>query len=211
MSERPILFSGSMVRALLDGRKTQTRRIVKVPDTGPFGVWQPTTLGGHGVVAPFPAMTNRRTGRSVGCPYGAPGDKLWVRETWDFRPWAEADSPRNVRIAYGAGGDQRDAVAPDGWNPTLYGSARWRPSIHMPRWASRLTLDVTGVRVERVQDIIAADAIAEGFGGQEDAHEPCARDKFLATFYDLNKRAPRTENPWVWVIEFRKPEARDAE
>ena len=197
MKERPILFSGPMVRALLDGRKTQTRRIVKPqpergekyeaaePWLGDDGLWRWM----HGVVCR--EATARR------CPYGVPGDRLWVRETFSFAGgqgvWelSQAQSLGVERWLYRADGADAD---------------RWWPSIHMPRAASRLTLEVTGVRVERVQNISGADAIAEGFGGQEDAHEPSAREKFLSTFYDINKRASRTENPWVWVIEFKRLE-----
>lgn len=138
------------------------------------------------------------------CPYGQPGDRLWGRETWRV---ATAE-PGIEGVAYRA-----DFVG----NPQAARNVRWRPSIFMPRWASRITLEITGVRVERVQDISEADAVAEGiveFEGplyglpewKPEERQPTAREAFLHLFYGLRKRAPKTENPWVWVIEFKKLE-----
>lgn len=235
MTERPILFSGPMVRALLDDRKTQTRRIVK-PQPPPLCIYAMNGNGDKalcmqegGPIKPWfvpPRSTSADT--FVRCPYGVPGDRLWVRETWAaefnwpeehgntikwfhempaaFRGLSSLDRVYYAadRDAYATTADCTALVYAGPMDGDTKREVRWKPSIHMPRWASRLTLEVTGVRVERVQDISGADAIAEGFGGQVDAHEPCARDKFLSTFYDLNERAPRTENSWVWVIEFRR-------
>lgn len=173
MKERPILFSGPMVRALLAGTKTQTRRAVKFPHQNSLGVWEPTTVGGPGLyldkactkpanVPERAAMWHTRTADVVGCPYGAPGDRLWVRENGWERP---ERTPRMMR------------EGADTWAPYYYDADPWgeqdhadfkawgfkrRPSIHMPRWASRLTLEVTGIRVERLQAISVADAVAEG-------------------------------------------------
>lgn len=166
--ERPILFSGPMIRAILADRKTQTRRIVKVP-------------GGH--VFDFMDLTKPRAYR--------PGDRLWVRETW-----AKAGEVGD-RVEYRA-----DNPDPE--------SARWRPCIHMPRWASRITLEVTGVCIDRLQRISEADAKAEGVDPYE---QPCgpAHPHALA-FRELwdsfnGKRAPWASNPWVWVVSFKRLEA----
>ncbi len=150
MKERPILFSADIVRALLAGRKTQTRRPI-------------TTLYGHReFVLPFErrivptqelikfALERGESPASLHkyCPLGQPGDWLWVRETWDFVPWDDNKGEnRTVIVCYAADGDQsRPIGVPDNWHPMLYNYQRWRPSIHMPRWASRLTLEVTRVR-----------------------------------------------------------------
>lgn len=140
---RPILFSAPMVRALLDGSKTQTRRAVNIPEKkgNNLGTWEGTTVGGKGCYfkdgSPSPecaAMWHTRTGYCFTNPYGKPGDLLWVRETALFGP---------DRVAYCA---DNPTIAPgervDGWG-------RKRPGIHMPRWASRLTLEITNVRVEQ--------------------------------------------------------------
>ena len=179
MNEKPILFNGEMVRAILGGRKTQTRRVVK--DQGRV----PTVLQSDG---------NRLLPKHVPdwftdyCPYGGHGDRLWVRET-HWRAEGEGTGGK-VRFL------QYKATSPD--DPPL--GDRWRPSIHMPRWASRITLEVTGVRVERVQDISNEDVHAEGFA-------PWG-DKYLS-FADLwdsinaNRGYGWDANPWVWVVEFK--------
>lgn len=157
MKERPILFSGPMVRAIREARKTQTRRVVKEIDPDEF------------------VSSNEADNLALCCPYGAVGDRLWVRETWQGN---QGD------IRYGADGD------------SLHGYNGWRPSIFMPRWASRITLEVTGVRVERVQEISEEDAQAEGV-----AH----RCDYKVVWDAINgKKYPWSSNPWVWVIEFKR-------
>lgn len=207
---RPILFSGPMVRAILDGRKTQTRRAVKdVPDwclsgdvaaiTNGAGEWAISQLGTRPRVWP----PDPKSGFT--CPYGQPGDELWVRETW--RPLSEFDPSPETGAAYWAdshvGLERRN------------GDAKWRPSIHMPRWASRITLTVTAVRVERLQDISEADAIAEGcseFYGDimniNDGHVGTAtrprRFAFRDLWQSINGPDSWDANPWVWVVEFER-------
>ena len=190
MRERPILFSAPMVRAILAGTKTQTRRAIKAP-----GIFVSSgAINGHGVVS----MTDAGI-REVRCPYGQPGDRLWVREAWKV--------DLNHRF-YRADGD------PGGPVP-------WTPSIHMPRWASRITLEVTGVRVERPQDISEADAKAEGvhrcldglWSGGAWKHlrrpncyaDPC--NAFCDLWASINGPGSWDANPWVWVVEFRRVEA----
>lgn len=180
--ERPILFSGPMVSAILDGRKTQTRRVIKP---------QPLKSSHYGDVEEsdkYPGewfqWEGGDRGESFTCPYGNVGDRLWVRE----RFMAES---RNT-IHYYA----------DGWGYSDCPDSRWKPSIHMPRWASRITLDVTGVRVQRVQDLSYDDAFAEGIPTPRDG---CPIEEFAYLWDSINKkRGFEWElNPWVWVIGFR--------
>jgi hypothetical protein len=195
MKERPILFNAEMVRAILDGRKTQTRRIMKFVETN-----QPPTN---------PDKFIATDGFLATCPYGIPGDRLWVRETW----CAVADGPIGIcpGIAYRVDNSiaWRDTL-PDG--TTVYNASKpqiwkWRPSIHMPRWASRITLEVVSVRVERVQDIGDTDALAEGIYPITDSLSNCNGARYyFQSLWDSINAAPHAwaDNPWVWVVEFRK-------
>lgn len=225
--ERPILFSGPMVRALLDGRKTQTRRVVKPqPMNDPYhiSVDEPRGKPWYGEWTWWAGNHTQGCYHHARCPYGAPGDVLWVREGW-MEEWdAETVKPTG-RYLYRADGVH--AVLMDGDGATVVNkdgteASPWRPSIHMPRKACRTTLEVVSVRVERVEDISEADAIAEGVGeidcgecdgtGRYPDVEQCpfcfggksSRQAFLRLFYDLNQRAPRGTNPWVWVVSFTK-------
>jgi len=174
--ERPVLFSGPMVRAILEGRKSQTRRVVKPqPPHGIKSVYAPITRdpGNWQGVA-----SDDLIGWYGRCPYGIPGDRLWVRETF-----------QRAR-----GGFQYRA---DG----ITTPRAWKPSIFMPRTASRITLEVTGVRVERLQDISEKDARAEGVDAA-----PCFCIPYRRLWDSLNaKRGFGWEkNPWVWCISFSK-------
>lgn len=174
MKERPILFSGPMVRALLAGQKTQTRRIVKEVHCKDSGV----------TLAPCEIAGEVNGGDYRLCPYGAFGGRLWVRETHYVQSAGYADGSGKL-ILYKADGDA----------PTT-----WTPSIHMPRWASRITLEVTGVRVERLQEISAADAVAEGCQSCTPYDQFRALWSFIHTADGPNGWAA---NPWVWVISFK--------
>lgn len=240
MTDKPIIFSGPMVRALLEGRKTQTRRIVKgVPDAPAMDniAWpdkklhpapyldaycgaQRTSKNPRGMTANWAYWTrDDRPGPlfKVGC---VPGDRLWVRETW--RPALSANDPWHVAVVYQADGNVKhwnwssDADFGD-WNIPKQAANGNVPSIHMPRWASRLTLTVTDVRVQRVQDISEEDAIAEGapmkwMPGRDDrpfAHlggETWATaDYWFRTLWDgLNAKRGFgwDENPWVVALTF---------
>ena len=224
MKERPILFSGEMVRAILDGRKTQTRRVVKPDPDATWGYlagddadgppaleWAHVTDGslGHSGSGWYSTLSEYPDEGSFHfrCPYGAPGDQLWVRETW-----------RDGQYAIGKEWDPDERV---GYRASFVGdpALKWKPSIHMPRWASRLTLEVVSVRVERLQDITEADALAEGIqdGGCNNCGEssypnPCGCanpeplyvDAFAWLWNSINgKRAPWVLNPWVWVVTFK--------
>lgn len=217
MAERPILFQGAMVRAILDGSKTQTRRVCKPaatlsavvavqdPDEQPPGQRPPYLTPGwfgdeDGEVQFF-------------SPYGAPGDRLWVRETW-AQNWNQLSDTRMDRsYVYRADGGPR---AQD--NGT---DLPWKPSIHMPRWVSRITLEITDVRVERLQDISEADAIAEGiennprldpagtchwrvYGAAQSTGTNLPERSYESLWTSINGPGSWDANPWVWVVEFRK-------
>ncbi len=222
MKERPILFSGPMVRAILEGRKTQTRRIIKqavLTRTMEFATAVcPAREGGwvawfDGVGQEAAEFTKLAYDYGFRCPYGEPGDRLWVRETWaviwteDDPDWEEGQTVLDVphRVEYKA---DTGAKYPGEW-PDDKGSdpdcPRWRPSIHMPRWASRLTLEVIDVRVQRVAEISEEDVLAEGFAGADlEQYGPYWRP-FQLLWDSLNARRgyPWAVNPWVWAITFR--------
>lgn len=180
MTERPILMSGPMINAIFDGRKTQTRRVVKP---------QPKWKAHNGVLA-----FDDRVNRGIHCPYGQPGDRLWVRETW-------AQHPDEAGIIWRA--------TDPGWDDNDYG-IKWKPSIFMPRWASRITLEVTSVRVERVQDITPRDVVAEGIyhepgeWGPDEAYDHLIKG-FAHLWDQINAKRGYSwdANPWVWVIGFK--------
>lgn len=184
MKERPILFSAPMVRAILEGRKTQTRRVVKeLPLLGVPSAWCAAAK------AQDPGWVHIVGDYRRFCPYGAPGDRLWVRETW-CDTFAEDDDSR---------GGYCYAATNKGPEPL-----RWRPSIYMPRRASRLTLEIEAVRVERLQEINADDAEKEGCGCgvNDETGGPVARFKTL--WESINGPGSWNANHWVWVIQFKK-------
>lgn len=200
--ERPILFSGAMVRALLEGKKTQTRRVVK--DFAPFDITPSETqesleLLGWRELIPRHLVPP--------CPYGRPGDRLWVRESF-------------ARL------DDGSYLYPATYDTARRPYMKWKPSIHMPRAACRLVLEVTEVRVERLHDITADDAKAEGVPENmtyvpvpvsttatreqmlEWAHSPPImqdwRQGFFRLWESINGKKSLDDNPWVWVVSFKK-------
>lgn len=195
MKERPILFSGPMVRAILAGQKTQTRRLVK-PQPLCYGSSQSATItphpcgSGEFLLERWPKGDSQmqnfgRCSLVPACPYGKPGDRLWVRETHYVQSAGYADGSGKL-ILYKADGDA----------PTT-----WTPSIHMYRWASRITLEITEVRLERLQNISAADAVAEGC----DSCTPYDQFRALWTFiHTADGPNGWAANPWVWVVGFRR-------
>jgi hypothetical protein len=217
MTERPIPMNGAMVRATLreDDPKTQTRRVLKQA-TGPSlsvdcdgqGAAELSWLYGDG-----PGHDVHERMKRVLCPYGAPGDRLWVRETWRVSSKHDAIKPRDLpfdrglTIMYDAGGSRAHDESGKYVNDANYPASlpdwagKGRPSIHMPRAASRVLLEVAGVRVERLQDISEADAIAEGC--QLDSINPCG---WFGELWDslAASGADWQANPWVWVVEFRR-------
>lgn len=199
-----------MVRAILEGRKTQTRRVVRsLSDNEAINHDARYFMRSDGVAVASGAIFEHDywVGQYVQrrCPYGVPGDRLWVRETWfhDFeydRLFYRADADADGTVPYLVHGCAGGGV----------GNAhidRWRPSIHMPRWASRLTLEIKAVRVERLQEISEEDARAEGV---EKAEATDGALSYVLGFSDLwdSINAKRGygwhTNPWVWVVEFER-------
>jgi len=217
MKERPILFSDEMVRAILAGQKTQTRRVIK-------NTQEYTFKGMDGHIARF-GYADSILYVARHCPYGIPGDRLWVRETWAAPGYLDHRKPSDIEdwnpILYRADGFIARQFAVDkNWLSSMFG--RWRPSIFMPRWASRINLEIVNVRVERLQDISEEDAKAEGVsavmrdsGGclpwGEWVEIPSYYDGFVETWDRINaKRSCGWDtNPWVWVIEFQVKENKE--
>jgi hypothetical protein len=224
MKERPILFSAPRVRALLAGTKTQTRRIVKPQPQHPqFGSMLACDDEGielylHG----GPLLP-----RAIRCPFGPAGDRLWVRETHAIVPRTAYRCSEGVHQTLRPDDDHDAAIYRAGWERST-GGIRWRSSIHMPRWASRILLEVTEVRVERLQDISEADAIAEGierltndFGGVRWRHYGSkalnlegwsaawefARNSYASLWDSINGPGSWDANPFVWAITFRRIDA----
>lgn len=207
MGEKPIIFSSEMVRAILDNRKTQTRRVITqinkcrefITETKQF------------VAAQELLNDNPRAAEAyrVFCPYGAPGEKLWVRETCKYGGFI-----LGMLVSYLATKTDIQEVMnvgkPNGWETfrEKY-SHRWCPSIFMPRWASRIILEIVSVRVQRVQDITDDDAEAESFlYFGETLTEPTPREKFREYWDKLNAKRGYIwiANPWVWAVEFKRLE-----
>lgn len=240
--ERPIPFSASMVDAILDQRKTVTRRVVKPqPNAGPYGVMVHLAAGDWGLLDGDLSGEWR-------CPYGNPGDRLYVKERWRYADWTEDGEPyvqygdESIRLIERIPEDWADRLA-DVWanlssteNYAIDNRAadrRWRSSRFMPRWASRITLEVVSVRVERLQEITEEDCFAEG------VQIPCteegrpllklsrpfldllpeprnplsysggelARAYFADLWQSINDARPGcswNDSPWVWRIEFRR-------
>lgn len=227
MRERPILFSAPMVQAILEGRKTQTRRVVKPQ---PLWVAEPSV--------PFSTVDADPKG-IIACPYGRPGDHLWVKEAWQYADWTDDGYPW-VRYAADRQKLLHESI-PQNWDERLndtwehlsrdenYGidncaaDRRMRSSRFMPRWASRITLEITGVRVERLQDISEADAIVEGIervggamscspwknyrigkSGEMSMHCSAPTRSYMTLWESINGPGSWDANPFVWVVEFKR-------
>ncbi|AXX22108.1 hypothetical protein [Serratia marcescens] len=221
MKERPVIFNSEMVRAILDGRKTQTRRVI--------------ANVGHDNCLPLQKRTKTKDGIYTHvmdahiyglCPFGMIGNRIWVRETW-----SDVNLEGAPAVAYRADDEVYDLMEneslldEDGafnyqdtrvskyqfatWHSDLISGTEgnWRPSIHMPRWASRITLEITAVRVERLNDISEEDAKAEGVAPSQHIITPTEalyRVGFLKLWQSIYGEESWRANPWVWVIEFRR-------
>ncbi|HDL6748682.1 TPA: hypothetical protein PXJ82_004433 [Yersinia enterocolitica] len=192
MNEKPILFNAEMVNAILSGRKTQTRRIISEKTLHLFGV-----AASAGQCHPIELCDQRSQSYYLDfCPLGKPGDQLWVREAFAAGLCTEST------LAYRATHKTEDLE--EGWGETI----KWTPSIHMPRWASRINLLITGVRVERLQDISDADASAEGCKISSMQSGECLSDMFARLWKSIYGDESWQANPWVWVINFERMEAK---
>ncbi|HGW6813042.1 TPA: hypothetical protein ACMEWF_000617, partial [Klebsiella variicola subsp. variicola] len=243
--ERGMIFNSEMVRAILDGRKTQTRRIMKVqPESNQLGLLLITDSTKHSDIGKYHWAESNATGNHVrsklfSSPFGAVGERIWVRETWAtlgneegcYVDWEDnlcKGDERSAARIYRASCEQRPGdyglwSIPDDayWKPHTKEhkfEGAWRPSIHMPRWASRILLEITDVRVERLNAISEEDARAEGIidGGCLNCGEPepcgCANpepdatDAFAYLWQSIYGQDNWNANPWVWVIEFKRVE-----
>lgn len=201
--ERPILFSAPMVRAILNGSKTQTRRVMK-PQPTPWcqgmqtPIYTATPLSAFIEGAPI-FLPN---------PYGKAGDQVWVRESWEVLVVEQ----HNVALGYAATPERersidREALTleQDEQAARFEKKSGFVPSIHMPRWASRIQLEITGVRVERLNDISVNDSIAEGCNSSfEKGDTRGAKACFQDLWESINGAGSWSQNPWVWVIEFER-------
>ncbi|MBI6576855.1 hypothetical protein AB7M18_002075 [Pseudomonas viridiflava] len=199
--ERPILFSAPMVRAILEGRKTVTRREVK----------KPAAL--DCLAAGFEPAFLALPGNADLCPYGKVGDRLWVREAWQADAQVNEVAPRELShgepIRYPADGASRQTGC------SMITLGKTRPSIHMPRWVSRILLEITDVRVERLQAITYEEAVAEGVHRDSACRMWTATDEggtchkypvpaFRDLWSGINGAENWNANPWVWVVEFKR-------
>lgn len=210
IKERPILFSAPMVRAILDGRKTVTRRPVKGLSTS-FAV---TTAADE---SPLNAVCWNVGGPIIHCPYGQPGERLWVRETWycDHNEVMRGPylKPDDLNVSE-ARDDGTLVYAADGLTPYEADQPVWKPSIHMPRWACRILLEITDVRVERLQGITQEQSLAEGvqpFGDGNGYHVENGElytdhpyETFAGLWQSINGAESWNANPWIWVVEFKR-------
>ena len=223
MKEAGIIFSAPMVRAIQDGRKTMTRRIVKPQPDKRVVAAEPVLGGPTWEYFNRPNRNGKHNGGmylgSVKCPYGTVGDFLWVREKWRFEDFETCDGHCSAAVGFSDGKSHISERLRGG--PEVFDERMgWRSPIHMPRWASRITLEITLVRVERLQDIREEDAIVEGvfphiapgqelkkFNGNHAALALAALAEFRNLWSKINgKSHPWESNPWVWVIGFKRVE-----
>ncbi len=225
MNDRPIIFSGPMVRAILEDRKTQTRRLIKPPPDVSADV---TWVARDGMHHPCRDELGRGMLDPIGpplrCRQGERGDRLWVKESWcplDSDHLTDLSRPKDVLLDFGPKHPPRrngaayaadEQLGSDGERCRLDYGYTWRSSRYMPRWASRITLEITDVRVQRLQDIFEDDAVAEGIERSEvgtayaDGAEFSSAKRAFSYLWDgINaKRASWESNPWVWAISFRR-------
>lgn len=211
MTERPILMNEFSVRAILDGHKTQTRRVIK-PQPQPnyaYASVKPTFLAKSKSWL-FSTIHSDAIQDTWRCPYGVPGDRLWVREAWYWFPTPPTSPDDEYYVLYRATQDEdplkRVKCKRD---MDILKTCGWKPAIHMPREFSRLTLEITDIRVERVRHISAHDAICEGIVPTGYMGDPCdvadtAIDEFKMLWDDINAERGFSweSNPWVWAIAF---------
>ena len=207
MTERGMIFNGEMVRAILDGRKTQTRRIIKDCTVGRDQISKFIQIGKK-FIGCYPEDVPELIREC--CPYGVPGDRIWVRETW-----AEAGASAPDLKLYRANYPSHVPTHYENVPPAE--DVRWTPSIHMPRWASRILLEITDVRVEQLKSISEEEARSEGVAQLREGfwkhyqpgwtqHQLSARGSFTTLWESIYGFGEWDRNPWVWVIEFKRIE-----
>lgn len=204
--EKPILFSKPMVRAIVSGTKTQTRRVIKnliaYDDRWVWKISKHSTL----TVA---------VGERIKSPYGEAGERLWVRERWRAMAGSMTligtDGCKNLIDYYSGFQEWKTCSYEQFLSPDNFELGKWKPSIHMPRWVSRIDLEITKIRVERLQDISEEDAKAEGceigWTSPQKISEERRKDYrggFQQLWQSINGENSWSENPWVWVVEFKK-------
>ena len=209
MTERGMIFNAEMVRALLSGRKTQTRRIIKPQPEATLsgslsGKWLSRPLNG--------LLLPKIEDIAIHCPFGVVGDRIWVRETFQgplfdydlMDSYCKDPTPfeKPEFCVYKADG----VPAPEFYDADDELHCCWRPSIHMPRWASRILLEITNVRVERLKSISDGDAIREGCSTADMKSGDCVADVFARLWASIYGDESWNSNPWVWVIDFKRIE-----
>ena len=207
--ERPIIFSGEMIKAILEGKKTQTRRVIK-PQPGGHrdGCWPVDSNSPLAEFCFWHDLIEEKPDEQIFCPYGKPGDRLWVREAW-----ADMVCVSSTERGKGKGeSNPHYKASADSTELKILKSA-WKPSIHMPKWASRITLEIKNVRVEKVQKIPVYDAYWEGAPACDiHGHDDCFygihghQCSFERLWDSINAKRGYgwDKNPWVWVIEFKR-------
>ncbi|EAM8673193.1 hypothetical protein BL252_06445 [Salmonella enterica] len=212
MKERGMIFNGEMVRAILDGRKTQTRRIMKNQPAGDYPE-TPALIRNVGTGFQWHGLYGESS--IFNCPLGSIGERIWVRETFRVHSRASDVATLVYRASVRNSWTEQTHRVPVAVCNKPAIPEKWTPSIHMPRWASRITLEITDVRVERVQDISQIDAIAEGGPPDHPSFSKISREMgfsdwprswFAQTWWGIYGREAWNTNPWVWVIEFKRVE-----
>lgn len=203
MKERPILFSAPMVQAILAGQKTQTRRVVKPQPLHKWGSGV-SSLHHSDYFSAHVELPGERDYKWIRCPYGKSGDRLWVRETHTFgetdgESWVDVHYKDETHRRCTCNMDAAELAAQwiDNHEAVGDGGDNWRPSIHMPRWASRITLEIAGIRIQRLSEISHADRKAEGLD---------SLDGFALLWDRINEARGYGwhANPWVWAVEFKR-------
>lgn len=214
-----MLFSTAMVQAILDSRKTMTRRVVKLPKKARWG----TEYEGQVIFDDGSTFGHEMAVDEMRCPYGQFRDRLWVREAWELHDPLDVPEHRHGKVApfVGCQGSDEGIKRKIHWVAVYradgelqdhpeYGKFLWRPSIFMPRWASRILLEITSVRVERLHEITEEDALAEGitktdlgFSYCENSYYTSAKEAYESLWKSINGVKSWVDNPWVWVITFK--------
>ncbi|AWL27179.1 hypothetical protein DJ533_00405 (plasmid) [Acinetobacter defluvii] len=197
MKERPILFNTQMVKAILEGRKTQTRRIINPQPTFKENTGFHWKGYMYGIGSDYAETMHNFTNRN--CPFGRVGDQLWVRETFAIVP-ETAYRHSEVNKLNHPNDQELSIIYKQGFHLSKSGFS-WKPSIHMPRWASRILLEITNVRVERLTDISVKDALSEGI---EHKSMNCPRHEFFQLWNSVYGDMAHEQNNWVWVVEFKQ-------